>query len=164
MYLNIKATRQTELYVGSLPGSYEDIISRVHAAVREKFMKPPVPVANFGPETAKTVEVYTSVCAVFPTHCIFKLEVAGKDTYFSAPWSVDSTGAVQIGDPTPMAVTFVPKPAMETGKRNSATDEKTLLEIVERAVYLLGAEKVIATVREVSATTPSTAKLKLRML
>lgn len=160
MYLNIKATRQTELYVGSLPGSYEDIIFRVKAAVREKFMKPPVPVANFGPETAKTVEV----CAVFPTHCIFNLEVDGKETYFSAPWSVDSTGAVQIGDPTPMAVTFVPKPAMETGKRNSATDEKTLLEIVERAVYLLGAEKVIAKVREVSATTPSTAKLKLRML
>jgi hypothetical protein len=164
MYLNIKATRQTEIYVDALPGSYEDIISQVAAAIRTKYMKPPVPIANFGPETAKTVAVYTSVCAVFPAHCIFNLEVGGKEAYFSAPWSVDSAGNIQIGEPTPVVAKFVTKPTMETGKRNSATDEKTLLDIVERAVYLLGAEKVIAKVREVSATTPSTAKLKLRML
>lgn len=144
--------RVQEFYISALPGSMQDIDNRVGAAVRSVY-------GSKGPQEPGTDYAYVNVLGTFDYRVVFSVEKGKQVDYYSADWSMSGDGEVLLKPAvavkmaclfTPATASDIPaetKLATEMGRRNSTRDEASLMLIVEEAVRLLGAEKVMDKIR-----------------
>jgi hypothetical protein len=148
----VEMTRAQEFYVSALPGSLQDIDNRVGAAVRSQY-------GDIGPSKPGKDYKYVNVLGTFDDKVVFSVEQGKHTSYYSAEWSMSAAGEVMLKPAmavkmaclfTAASASDVPastKVATEMGRRNSTRDEASLMLIVEEAVRLLGAEKVMDKIR-----------------